>query len=126
MRKWILIAPLLLAGCMTSRLEKGLGSLTGQPVSYAAAKLGYPDGERTIMGDHLYIWSTDHQAIIPVATGSVGQFGGIGYSQTNYGLMAARAQCTIQLKVSANDIVESWQYKGNRMGCRPYAHALSR
>lgn len=126
MRKIVIAISLVLTGCVGTRMESGLQALTGAPLQYAISRLGYPDGERTIAGEHLYVWSTNHEALLPVTSGSYGNVGGVGYSQTNVGLMRAQAYCTIQLSVDAGGIVRNYQYSGNVMGCQNYARMLPR
>ena len=125
MRKGILLLIFALTACVGTQMEKGLRSLVGDPIGVATSTLGYPDGQRTMMGDTIYVWSTDHQAYLPTVTGTYGNVGGVGFSQNTYGLMGVRAQCVIQLGVDANGTIKNWQYHGNPIGCRNYARALN-
>jgi hypothetical protein len=132
MRRWMTcaVAAVLLTGCVGQRLEKGLNSLLGQPATVAVARLGYPDGEREIMGDKIYIWSTSHQAALPVTNTSTttGSVGGVPvYGQTTgTAWVPVTARCTIQLAVDASGQIKHYQYQGNPMGCSGYARMLNR
>jgi hypothetical protein len=126
----VIAAAIALSGCVGQRLENGLRSLIGQPISVAANRLGYPDGEREILGDKIYFWSTSHSAMLPMAntTTTTGMVGGTPvYGQTTgMTMVPVHAQCTIQLAVDSAGLIKSWQYRGNPMGCRSYASALNR
>ena len=61
-----------------------------------------------------------------MANSTYGQVGGVGYSQTSFGLMNARAYCTIQLTVDGAGTITNWQYSGNPIGCSTYVRELRR
>jgi hypothetical protein len=123
-----LVGALGLSGCVTSRMNDGLSDLVGLDVDAAVAVLGYPDGQREMMGDTLYIWSSNHNVVLPMATTTTttGNFGGVPYygSTTGMGYMPANLNCTIQLAVGPNKVIKSWQWNGNMGGCQPYARSL--
>lgn len=126
----IAIASLTLTGCMTARMNDGLNTMLGKPISYAVGRLGYPDGQREMMGDTLYVWSTNHQAVLPVynASSTTGTVGGTPFYGTtsSMGLMRAQAYCTIQIAVTPQGLIKTYQWNGNPIGCRGYASALNR
>lgn len=118
-----------LSGCMASRMNAGLNSLLGQPVEAAVDRLGYPDGQREMLGDTLYVWSSSHQAYLPTAQVSTtnGMVGGTPFygTSTSYGMMGAQAYCSIQIAVSDGRI-SHYQWSGNPLGCDSYASLLRR
>ena len=120
----------IFAGCATQQLDTGLKGLIGHPVNEAVARLGYPDNQREILGDRLYVWSTSHTALMPhmntsTTTGSVG--GMPVYGQTTGMTMApVNAYCLIQLAVTDTGIIKSYQWQGNPIGCQMYARGFSR
>ena len=119
------VAALLLVGCASSQLNNGLHSLLGQRIEAARAHLGNPDGRREIMGDTIYIWSTNRAAITPfvdtpTTTGMVGNMPVHG-TTSPVSFVPVQAQCTIQIAVSAYGIIKQYQWQGNEMGCRGYA-----
>lgn len=119
-----------LTGCLSSRMDSGLQGLVGQDIHAATGRLGYPDGERDVMGDHVYVWSIDHEAAmyLPTVQTTTGNVGGVPYSQNTYGgsFVPARAFCMIQLGTAPDGTIKTWQYRGNPIGCAGYARALHR
>jgi hypothetical protein len=122
----ILLAPVMLGGCMTwGGFQQNLGTLVGEPLDVAIAKLGYPSGERTIAGHHIYIWAANSTGIMSMpqttfgtatATGPLGTTTAYGTS-TAYVPVTVRANCKIELEVDISDRIKSFQYDGNRAGC---------
>ena len=119
----------LLAGCVGTRLANGCNKLLGQDIHAAVARLGYPDGERTMMGDHLYVWSSDRTGLMPVTSLSTtnGYVGNTGFSgtTTNMSFASVRFHCTLQFAVDSSNHITSWQSSGNNGGCAPYANRLN-
>ena len=119
-----------IAGCATQQLDAGLKGLIGHPVSEAVGRLGYPDSQREMMGDKLYVWSTSHTAVMPImntstTTGSVG--GTPIYGQTTgVTMVPMNANCLIQVAVTETGVIKSYQWRGNEMGCQMYARAFRR
>lgn len=114
-----------LTGCATAQLNKGLSSLLGQNIQAAIDHMEYPDGEREVLGDKVYVWSTNHQAFLPVVntsttTGSIG--GTPMYATTNsMGMEAVAAVCTVQIATTPDGRIKRFQWYGNQIGCRRYA-----
>jgi hypothetical protein len=106
----VVFGVLLLAGCATAQLNKGLQNLMGQPVSVLVSAWGYPQGEREIMGRKLYIWSADRGAV------AVPMYGG--------GAFAARLACTVEVGVDSREIITSYQWNGNNGGCAGLARRI--
>lgn len=85
-------------------LERGLGEMYGQPLSYAVDRLGLPDGKVEMEGETVYTWSTD----------IANQWGG-----------GAQLSCRIRISVKDGRITRG-DYSGNQGACRLYAKALKR
>jgi hypothetical protein len=49
---------ILLAGCSFGAIKEGLHGLEGQPIGAAISKLGVPNEDRMIAGQHVYTWYT--------------------------------------------------------------------
>lgn len=130
MKKITCVAAVLLAGCVMSRLNTGLQGLLGADIHEAAARMGYPNSEREMLGDKIYVWSTDSSAVIPLpmtttTTGYVGTTP-VGMTTNSMGFMPAHFHCTVQLAVTPEGKIKSYQYYGNPGGCGPYARMLNR
>jgi hypothetical protein len=128
-RKPIVLLLLTLSGCTGQMIEKGMNSMLGQPVNAVFARLGFPDGETMVAGRKAYIWANQSSGVMPIytPTTTTGFIGNRPVSMTTstYNMMPINNQCQIRVIVSAKDIVESWDYRGNQGGCRPYASRLN-
>src|ERR1700733_1875975 len=51
-----LMPAVFLAGCSFGAIKNGLNELQGQPISAAISKLGVPNEDRMIAGQHVYTW----------------------------------------------------------------------
>ncbi len=128
MKKLIGMTILLLCGCVESRMNNGLHTLVGHDIHDAMRIFGYPTGQRTVMGDTVYVWSSNGQMMMPMTTtsnayGSVGNTPYYGTSNsTSFQPMAT--MCTVQLAVDTNGIIKSSQWEGNMAGCNRYARAF--
>jgi hypothetical protein len=126
MRIVMLIAALLIGGCVTTEsIIAPLRAMKGQSIQVAVAKLGYPAEKREMLGDSIYVWSTNRQALLIMPTTTLGAVGRVGYSQTSYGATPAQLYCTIQIATDAADVIKRVQFEGNQGGCRMYARELS-
>ena len=118
----------LISGCVTAQLNNGLQKLLGHPIQEVIDHMGYPDGEREIMGDKIYVWSTNHQAFMPMmntatTTGSVG--GTPYYGTTNsMAMVPVAAQCTVQIATDSGGLIKRYQFFGNQIGCARYARGF--
>lgn len=119
---------MLVTGCATAQLDKGLRGLIGQTMETAIDHLGYPDGQRQVMGDTVYVWSTNHQAFLPMntTTTTTGAVGGTPYYGTtnSMALVPVAAACTVQIATDNEGIIKRYQWFGNQMGCARYAHGF--
>jgi hypothetical protein len=119
-----------LTGCVGDHMNDGLQSLVGQDIHVAVARLGYPDGQRTMLGDTIYIWSSNHSAVLPLTTTNTttGNVGGVPVygTQTNTNFVPMNFACTIQIATDKSGRITTWQWSGNMGGCQPYANALRR
>jgi hypothetical protein len=121
-------AALGLSGCVTTQMNKGLEFMVGQKIDAAVARLGYPDAQRTMLGDTIYIWNTSHNVNLPMTTTSMTT--GYAGSTPVYGstistqYVRANFNCTIQLGTTTDGVIKSWQWQGNMGGCATYARML--
>jgi hypothetical protein len=120
----------LIAGCATQQLDRDLKGLLGQPIQSAVDRLGYPDGEREIMGDKIYVWSTNHNAVmlVPTTTTTTGAVGSTPYTgtTTSMHMMPVAYQCVVQLAVNPDGTIKRYQWQGNQGGCAQYARMLNK
>ena len=123
-------ASVLLSGCAFDRLSGGLKTLLGKDIHVAVAKLGYPDDERVILGDKVYVWSTNRMTVMPIYTTSTtsGTVGSTPYYGTTMtpSYVPVNANCKIQLTTDSDGIITRYQVEGNESGCSAYASGFPR
>lgn len=100
------LVAVVLTGCATFKnMDAGLGSLVGQPVDMAIARLGYPTSETTIADRKVYIWSNAYSAAMPVATSSTttGTVGSTPFSARTSGMTWEESEysCVIRVFIDA-------------------------
>lgn len=127
MRKIVVIAVIsvLLVACATEQLNSGLRSLVGSNIQMAINVMGYPDSEREVAGQKIYLWSTNRTDVLPMATTATtaGAVGGTPYYGTTTGmeLVPFTAACKVQIAVNAQGVIQTFQWEGNEAGCARYA-----
>lgn len=138
---------LLVTGCASQQVEKGLQAMVGQPIQAAFGILGYPEGKQSFGNDDVYIWSHERTGgmLMPqVATtyqtyGSQSLYGTVGRtpvyanvspqtvtSSTLYNqYVPMNAQFRIKLGADARSgIIKTWQWDGNELGAQFFAPVL--
>jgi hypothetical protein len=96
-----LMLAIFLAGCSFGTIKTGLADLQGQPVSSAIAKLGVPNEDRMIAGQHVYTW----------------------YSSTFD--EGTQYQCKIRIMTTPpSETITGSDYEGNNGMCARYAAKL--
>jgi len=140
MRYTILAATtLILTGCATEPppapmpnnwdvINAGIQRYRGRDVRELAAVLGYPDSQRAVMGDLVFVWHTDMNAPVPnfntqTTTGMVGTtpyFENTTQSQP----LLVHLQCTIEVATDENGAVKTYHLDGQSGACWRYANAL--
>ncbi len=118
----------LLTACATQQLNQGLQNLVGSNIRTAISAMGYPDGEREVMGDKIYTWSTNRNAVMPLittstTTGMVGSTPVYGTTSATHFVPVAFA-CTVQIAVTPDGTIKSFQWEGNEGGCQRYARGF--
>lgn len=124
----VAIFALGLAGCVSRNMNEGLQGLIGQDIHVAVDRLGYPDAQRTVLGDKVYIWSASHNVSLPMTTMSTttGSVGGapVYGTTTNTTFVDTNFNCTITLGTDTNGRIKNYRWSGNMGGCEQYARAL--
>jgi hypothetical protein len=96
-----LVPAIFLAGCSFGAIKNGLNDLQGQPIGAAISKLGVPNEDRMIAGQHVYTW----------------------YSSTFD--EGTQLQCKIRVITGAtSDVITGSDYEGNNGMCARYAAKL--
>jgi hypothetical protein len=131
---------LTLAGCATAPpappqptnwdyINAGLQRYRGHDVRELAAVIGYPDSQRVVMGDTVYLWRSDVNMPVPnynmqMTTGMVGStpyYQNTTDTQPSY----VHLQCSIEVVADANGALSTYHLDGQNGACWKYARALA-
>jgi hypothetical protein len=109
-------------------MDDYLKPFVGQDIHVAVAKLGYPDSQRTMLGDTIYVWESNRHGVmvLPTVTSTTGDVGGVPVAMNTYGSETepTHQQCKIQMAVDPKGTIKNYQWVGNDSGCAPYLKAL--
>jgi hypothetical protein len=106
-----------LLGCATARLSNEVKPYVGRDFHELAARLGGPTGKRETTGDRVYVWSTTSEGVLPTGSGTEG-------SRTS--TITVQHECTLEVTVSAENVIRSYQVDGSDAGCAAFLRHLSR
>ena len=127
---------LFLASCTISP-EAGLQLAKGRHVDYLTDKLGLPDGELTVAGQVVYVWSSEE--VHTTTTVSTPQYaspyhprlpGPVIPGATRFSTSAtastttSREYCVVKVAVDDNYIVVHTEWEGTPWQCDRYAQRL--
>lgn len=129
---FLVIFSFMVSACALQTLNKGLPYLVGQPIEAAVNALGLPTSKSEMAGYIVYEWNNQFSTTVPITqantsytngrVGAVPVYGSTTSYSTNY--VPVNNQCRIKLAVSAEGIIERWEYFGNQGGCQYYASNL--
>lgn len=102
-----------LLGCATSRLSNEVKPYVGRNVSDLYARLGKPTGEQETTGDRVYVWSISSEGVMPSSTSA-------------QGTISVQHDCTLEVTVSDENVIRSYQVEGSDAGCAAFHRHLTR
>ncbi len=113
------MAPILaaLTGCATTRLSNDVQPYVGRDIHELTARLGNPTGKRETTGTRVYVWSTDTEGVLPTNPGTEG---------TRTGNITVQYECTLEVTVNAQDVIQDYQVEGSNAGCAAFRRHLKR
>jgi hypothetical protein len=103
-----------LLGCVTIRLSNELKHYVGRDIHELSARMGNPTGEQETTGDRVYVWSRSSEGVMPK---------GIGGAE---GIITVQHECTLEVTVSAENVIRTYQVEGSDAGCAAFRRQLSR
>ena len=118
-------------------IDDGLLAMRGMPVDNLIKILGYPDGETTVAGRRLLVWSTNRtvNTVTPVTnytTSSASAYGSGGYAYgtgssttTSYVPVSYNYNCTIRVEIDRSERIVGHDFQGNIGGCSRYSQAIA-
>jgi hypothetical protein len=114
----IFMAPMVaaLVGCATTRLSNDVKAYVGRDIHELAARLGNPTGKRETTGTSVYVWSTDAEGVLPTSSGAQG---------TRTSTMTVQYECTLEVTVNAQSVIQSYQVEGSNAGCAAFRRHLN-
>jgi len=102
-----------LLGCATARLSHEVKPYVGRDIHELTARLGGPTGKRETDGDRVFVWSISSDGVMPSGSG-------------NGGTITVQHECTLEVTVSAQNIIQAYQVEGSDAGCAAFHRHLSR
>lgn len=111
----IFILFVVLTGCASTRMNRGLQELSGKDIKTAFSVLGYPNEEKPYGEEIVYIWNKRSQIIYP-GTGL--------YDGKKRVVSSVNNNCTIRIVSDSRGIIKHWKWSGREQGCQSYARKL--
>jgi hypothetical protein len=106
-----------LLGCATTRLSNDVKAYVGRDIHELTAHLGGPTGKQETGGDPVYVWSISSEGVLPTGSGTEG-------SRTS--TITVQHECTLEVTVSAQNVIRSYHIEGSDAGCAAFRRHLSR
>jgi hypothetical protein len=101
-----------LLGCATARLSSELKPYVGRDIHELTARLGNPTGKQETTGDRVYVWSISSEGVMPKGTGAEGT-------------ITVQHECRLEVTISAESIIRSYEVDGSDAGCAAFRRHLS-
>ena len=104
-----------LMGCAAARLSDDVRPYVGRNIHELATRLGKPTGKLETTGDRVYVWSVDSEGVLPTGSGA---------DVARTGTMIGRYECTLEVTVNAEDLIQDYQVEGSNAGCTAFRRQL--
>jgi hypothetical protein len=101
----------VLLGCAATRLSHEVKRYVGRDIHELTARLGNPTGQQETTGDRVYVWSISSEGVMPKDTGGEGT-------------MTVQHECRLEVTVSAENIIRTYQVEGSDAGCAAFRRHL--
>jgi len=105
----------VLMGCATERLSNDVKPYVGGDIHGLVVRLGAPTGRRETTGELVYVWSADSEGVLPS-----------GPEGARTGTMTSHYECTLEVTVNEQHVIESYQIEGSNAGCAAFRRHLLR
>ena len=102
-----------LLGCAATRLSNEVKPYVGRDIHELYARLGNPTGMQETTGDRVYVWSISSEGVMPKGTGAEGT-------------ITVQHECTLEVTVSVENVIRTYQVEGSDAGCAAFRRHLSR
>jgi hypothetical protein len=101
-----------LLGCATTRLSNDVKRYVGRDIHELSVRLGNPTGEQETTGERVYVWSISSEGVMPKGTGE--------------GTITVQRECTLEVTISAENVIRTYHVEGSDAGCAAFRRHLSR
>jgi len=101
-----------LLGCAATRLSNEVKRYVGRDIHELTERLGNPTGQQETTGDRVYVWSISSEGVMPKDTGAEGT-------------MTVQHECRLEVTVSAENIIRTYQVEGSDAGCAAFRRHLN-
>jgi hypothetical protein len=102
-----------LLGCAATRLSNEVKPYVGRDIHELSERLGKPTGMQETTGDRVYVWSISSEGVMPKGTGADAT-------------ITVQRECTLEVTISAEDVIRSYQVEGSDAGCAAFRRHLGR
>jgi len=85
----------------------------GRNIHELSERLGKPTGEQETTGDRVYVWSISSEGVMPKGPPGV------------EGTMTVQRECTLEVTISAENVIRSYQVEGSDAACADFHRHLS-
>lgn len=119
-----------MTSCVSNEdINRGKQAFVGKPIKEAISYFGYPDNEKNIAGDKVYIWTNAYSQnlVLPNNTTTTGYVGGQYINATTYGTQVRQSnhQCILIMATSLDNTIKHVDYKGSLGACEKYMRMLA-
>jgi hypothetical protein len=84
----------------------------GRDFHELSARLGNPTGKEETTGDRVYVWSISSEVLMPKGAAAEGT--------------TVQHDCTLEVTISAENVILTYQVEGSDAGCAAFRRRLSR
>jgi len=127
---FLVLATAFIVGCVSfGQFEGDLNTLVGRNESEAFAAFGYPSGKQQFGSDVVYTWDRSQNVpmFIPQTATTTGHVGTtpIYGTTTSSQVVPMSFYCTVKVVAGSDGVIKTWDYDGNRGGCKRYIERLN-
>ncbi|HTX50747.1 MAG TPA: hypothetical protein VME40_15305 [Caulobacteraceae bacterium] len=122
------LAAVASSGCVSQRMEQGLGRLVGQNVQVAVQRFGYPQTRLPGSTGTVYTWKVVAVRRDPSPVGTFsGSVGSAPVYDTASGPPSGVVRgCMLRLTVDASQTIRGGTWKGDVLDCAAFAQSMPR
>jgi hypothetical protein len=115
--RFVFVATLMtgVIACATSQLSNDVKPFVGRDIHELFTRLGHPTGKQETSGDPVYVWRADSEGVLATTS-----------DREATKTMTVQYECTLEVAVNAQQVIESYQIEGSNAGCAAFRRHLVR